>query len=193
MGQAMGLLKQSLPSFYKDLVKGKRQEVSFKKVSHLQPPLKLPRGQTTSLRLGPHWAIPSTFQDKATAIAHTWNPQCSPQKGTPKAFSRIPKDSVHQPVCQPPSPRASRGTQLFLHSSDPPLWQKKANTKELRNARKAGSRRVREAKGLHNSLECTHLAAKGFSVPCQKPAPVPGHPHTQSQSSLLIRYNQLTP
>lgn len=55
--------------------------------------MKLPRGQTTSLRLGPHWAIQSTFQDKATTIAHTWNPKCSPQKGTPKAFSRIPNDS----------------------------------------------------------------------------------------------------
>lgn len=55
--------------------------------------------------------------------------------------------------------------------------KKNPNAKELQSAREAGSRRVGEAKGLHVSPECTHLAAKGFSV-LTRSLPVPYHPHS---------------
>lgn len=60
---------------------------------------------------------------------------------------------------------------------------------KLQNARRTGSRRGRSHRSLHSSPECTHLAAKSFSLPRQQPATVPwqmktSHTHTQNPNLL---------
>lgn len=104
-------------------------------------------------------------------LLHTWNPVLSPRRDY--LLIRIVK-STHCPSTRLPTTQSEdeqkRSGNAFLSTAlTHPSGRKEKNSKELQNARKTGNRRGSN-QGSTGYPECTRVVAKGFSLPCKKPA-----------------------
>lgn len=88
-------------------------------------------------------------------------------------LSPILKSTYHPSTCLPTTQsedEQKRSGNVFLSTAlTHPSGRKEKNSKELQNARKTGSRRGSN-QGSIGYPECTRVVAKGFSLPCYKPA-----------------------